>query len=225
MIRINLLQVERSAKPKARRSLSLGSGSGGGSSLQSVMPLISSLILVAGLAWIGYSFWGLYVRDQQLDQELAQARADEARLAPVLKQVEEFEARQKVLQQRVKLIEQLRHDQVVPVHLLDKISRSLPDRLWLTDMKQSEDSVQLDGQTSTLTALADFVGNLENSGYFVRPVEIISSEEQKNAGGAGNPNTVTLIKFSMRAQFVMPGSSPSGGGKPTATTPAGPRAH
>jgi type IV pilus assembly protein PilN len=224
MIRINLLSVERSAKPaKARRSISLGSGAGGGSALTAMMPLISSLILVAGLGWIGYSFWSLYLRDQQIEQELAQARADEARLAPVLKQVEEFEARQKVLQQRVKLIEQLRHDQVVPVHLLDKISRSLPDRLWLTDMKQTDDAVQLDGQTSTLTSLADFIGNLENSGYFVRPVEIISSDEQKNLNQQ-NANAVTLIKFSMRAQFVMPGSS-SGGSKPAAATPAGPRAH
>ncbi len=222
MIRINLLQVERSAKPKARRSFSLGSGSSGAGSLASKMPLISSLILVGALAYIGYGAWGLYMKDQQLDQELTQARADEARLAPVLKQVEEFEARQKVLQQRVKLIEQLRHDQVVPVHLLDKISRSMPDRLWLTDMKQTDDGVQLDGQTSTLTSLADFVGNLENSGYFVRPVEIISSEEQKNTNSA-NANAITLIKFSMKAQFVMPGSQPAGGGK--AATPAGPRAH
>ena len=62
--------------------------------------------------------------------------------------------------------------------------------------------------TSTLTSLADFVGNLENNGYFVRPVEIISSEEQKNTNSA-NANAITLIKFSMKAQFVMPGSQPA----------------
>jgi type IV pilus assembly protein PilN len=209
MIRINLLQVERSAKP-VKRGVSLQLGS----SFTSKMPLVSSLILVAALAWVGYAFYDLYITDQKLDQELVQARADEARLAPVLKQVEEFEARQKQLQQRVKLIEQLRQDQAVPVHLLDKISRSLPDRLWLTDMKEGPDaSVTLDGMTSTLTSLADFIGNLENSGYFVRPVEIISSDEQRGQTGQ---NGVTLIRFSMRAQFLMPGTTkpdPTGGAK------------
>jgi len=214
MIRINLLQVERTAKPKRGTSLQFGS-------LASKMPLVSSLILVAALVWVGYSAWSMYLRDQQLDTELSQARADEARLAPVLKQVEEFEARQKQLQQRVKLIEQLRQDQAVPVHLLDKISRSLPDRLWLTDMHEAPDAwVQLDGQTSTLTSLADFIGNLENSGYFARPVEIISSDEQKGVTGQ---NGVTLIKFSIRAQFVVPGSTKPDTG--AAKTPGGPRAH
>jgi type IV pilus assembly protein PilN len=215
MIRINLLQVERSAKPKAASSLQFGS-------LASKVPLLASLVLLAAIAWVGYSAWSLYMLDQRLEQELTQARADEARLAPVLKQVEEFEARQKQLQQRVKLIEQLRQDQAVPVHLLDKISRSLPDRLWLTDMREGPGaSVQLDGMTSTLTSLADFIGNLENSGYFVRPVEIISSDEQKGVTG---PNGVTLIRFSMRAQFVMPGAQPA---EPVgaAKAPGGPRAH
>jgi type IV pilus assembly protein PilN len=217
MIRINLLQVERTAKPKRGTSLQFGS-------LAAKMPLVSSLILVAALVWVGYTAWSMYLHDQQLEQELTVARADEARLAPVLKQVEEFEARQKQLQQRVKLIEQLRQDQVVPVHMLDKISRSLPDRLWLSDMKESADNwVQVDGQTSTLTALADFIGNLENSGYFARPVEIISSDEQKGVTGQ---NGVTLIKFSIRAQFVMPGSTKTdAGGAKTPTAQGGPRAH
>jgi type IV pilus assembly protein PilN len=218
MIRINLLQGERSAKP-AKRAVSLQLGGG---SFASKMPLVSSLILVAAIVWVGYSAWSLYLRDQQLDQELTQAKADEARLAPVLKQVEEFEARQKLLQQRVKLIEQLRADQMVPVHMLDKISRSLPDRLWLTDMKETAGNfIQVDGQTSTLTSLADFIGNLENSGYFVRPVEIISSDEQKGFTGQ---NGVTLIKFAIRAQFLMPGTvlpDPAGAAK----APGGPRAH
>ena len=75
----------------------------------------------------------------------------------------------------------------------------MPDRLWLTDMKQTGDSIQMDGQTSTLTALADFIGNLENTGYFKRPVEIISSQEEKI-------NAMELIKFQMKADFLIPGS-------------------
>jgi hypothetical protein len=65
-------------------------------------------------------------------------------------------------------------------------------------MKQTGDSIQMDGQTSTLTALADFIGNLEHTGYFKRPVEIISSTEEK-------VGEMQLIKFQMKADFVMPG--------------------
>jgi type IV pilus assembly protein PilN len=205
MIRINLLKAERTAKRRA--SFKLGS-------VTQKTPLLGSVILLAAMLYVGYAYWSLGQREQQMDEQLAQARAQEAQLQAVLKQVEAFEARKKQLQQRVTLIEELRRGQGAPVHLLDEVSRSIPDRLWLTDMKQTADSVQLDGRTSTLTALADFVGNLENTGYFARPVEIISSEEERTANSAGT----VLIKFSMKAQFTPPGAPPppAAGGRPVA---------
>src|SRR4029078_5163982 len=117
---------------------------------------------------------------------------EEARLHPILREVDRFEAQKRDLQQRVNLIEDLRQNQVGPVHLLDQISRSMPDRLWLTDMKQTGNDVPLDGKTSTLSSLADFVANLEASGYFAKPVEITNSEEEKS-------NDTDLIKFTAHA--------------------------
>jgi type IV pilus assembly protein PilN len=193
MIRINLLQVERtsSATAKRRTSVSLGSAA-------SKVHLLLSLVVIAAVLYCGYTFWSLYQQGERLEMELVQAKEEEQKLQPVLRQYEAFEARKKQLEQRVKLIEDLRRDQGRAVHLLDKVSTSVPDRLWLTEMKQTESSIQMDGQTSTLTALADFIGNLENTGYFKRPVEIISSTEEKI-------NAMELIKFQMKADFIIPG--------------------
>ena len=77
------------------------------------------------------------------------------------------------------------------------VSRYQP--FGLNDLDGQLPVLQMDGQTSTLTALADFIGNLENTGYFKRPVEIISSNEEKI-------NAMDLIKFQMKADFLMPGS-------------------
>jgi type IV pilus assembly protein PilN len=190
MIRINLLSVE---KPVAKaRSFNFNIGDKGGQ-------IGVLLILVAAAGYIGWDYYGLTKRDEQLHAELTAARAEKQRLAPILKEVERYDARKKELQQRVSLIEELRKNQVGPVHMLDEISRSLPDRLWLTDMKQTGDDVQLDGRTSSLSSLADLVANLEASGYFKRPVEIISSEEEK-------ANDKDLIKFSVKATFELPGA-------------------
>jgi Tfp pilus assembly protein PilN len=93
--------------------------------------------------------------------------------------------------------------------MLDQISRSVPDRLWLVDMKQTGDDVTIDGKTSTLSSLADFVANLEASGYFAKPVEITNSEEEKAQ------NDADLIKFTVKATFEMPGA------KKPAAAPAG----
>lgn len=194
MIRINLLQAERSAATKRRASFNF-------SGAAAKVPLLCSLILVAAVGYVGYTTWSLYQRGQAVDMELAEARAEELKLQPVLRQYEQFEARKKQLQQRVTLIEELRRGQGVAVHLLDKVSKSVPDRLWLTNMRQNGDAIELGGQTSTLTALADFIGNLEGTGFFKRPVEIISTSEER-------VGTLDLVRFAMKADFSMPGAAP-----------------
>jgi type IV pilus assembly protein PilN len=196
MIRINLLAVER--KPVSP-----------GIDIGQKITIGCSLLLVATVALVGWRFWSLRQASERLDADIAAAREETQRLRTVLDQVAEFEKRKAQLQQRVALIEELRKGQSGPVHLLDELSRALPDRLWLTQMQQQEGDLRLEGRTTSLTALSDFVGNLESSGYFARPVEILDSQvetqgQQPAAGGAGD-----VVKFMVKAQFRLPGLAPS----------------
>ncbi len=106
------------------------------------------------------------------------------------------------------LIEQLRRDQTGPVHLLDQISRALPPMLWLTDVKQGSnpDEVLIEGRCLTLTGLSDFVGNLEQSGYFKRSIEIVNTQTEALAAASGPGE---LVRFSIRAQFQQPSAAGS----------------
>ncbi len=89
------------------------------------------------------------------------------------------------------LIEELRQGQAGPVRLLDEISRSLPDMLWLTEIKQQGSELTISGRCTTLTALSDFVGNLELGGFFDKPVEILDSQVDQNRGaGRGGADPV-----------------------------------
>jgi type IV pilus assembly protein PilN len=190
MIRINLLERPKAPKPAfdiARHTTAL-----------------CALILVVFAAGIGWRYWHLGQEDVRLTRETAAAQREAARLKSVLQQVQQFEQRKGQLQQRVTLIEELRRDQSGPVHLLDEISRSLPDRLWLTELKQEGAEVRLQGHTTSLTSLSDFVGNLESSGYFVRPVEIIDSQVETTQTSGD------LVKFTVKATFAMPGAAPQG---------------
>ena len=82
-----------------------------------------------------------------------------------------------MLQQRVDLIDELRKGQNAPVHMIDQVSRALPEMTWLTNMQQSADgyTLTIQGRCLTLTSLSDYIGNLEGSRYFMRPVEIVDS--------------------------------------------------
>lgn len=193
MIRINLLTVERQ---RVKKKLGLDPG----------QKLIAacSLLLVAAVLFIGWRYWSLDQESKRLDAEIASAESEIARLKTVMAEVQQFEQRSAQLRQRVSLIEQLRRDQTGPVHLLDQISRALPPMLWLTDVKQgtNPDEVLIEGRCTTLTGLSDFVGNLEQSGYFKRSVEIVSSQTETLTAPAGE-----LVRFSIRGQFQLPSAA------------------
>lgn len=159
-----------------------------------------SMIVLLAFAYAGWSFWSLREETAQVERDIEQARVEEQRLNQVISEVRDFEARRAQLEQRVALIEELRQGQTAPVHILDQISRALPDMVWLTRMQQTNYDLTIEGNCQSLTALSDFVGALEHSRYFARPVEILNSEVV-----AATANTQELIKFQIKATFQMAG--------------------
>lgn len=190
MIRINLLAAERRAAKAASKGLQTAQK----------LTVIGSLILVLAALGIGWRYWALGQMVATADRQLAEARREEQRLAEILKEVSTFEARRAQLQQRATLIDELRRGQSAPVHIVDQVSRALPEMTWLTGLKQQGFEVTIEGRCLSLTSLSDFVGNLEASRYFKRPVEILSSEVV--AGSSGGPET---IRFAIRGSFQMAG--------------------
>ncbi len=190
MIRINLLGVERQ---KARKAFSFNVAQG--------VPALCGLIVVATLAGVGWWYWSLTQASAQVDADIIAARQESARLAGLMNEVKQFEARRTQLQQRVSLIETLRGGQSIPVQLLDHVSKSLPDMLWLTDLEQNGPGLTIQGRATTLIALSDFVGNLGNGSVLNKPIEIVNSEVTEEASTPGQPGT-ELIQFTVRAQVA-----------------------
>jgi type IV pilus assembly protein PilN len=195
MIRINLLGVERQKARKTSSSPAFDIGQR--------LTAACSLILVVAVLGIGWWYWSLNEASTRMDADIATAQQEAARLRSLLTEVQQFEARRGQLQQRVQLIEQLRSGQSVPVQLLDHVSRSLPDMLWLTSLVQAGPSVTIEGRSMTLVALSDFVGNLGSSAILQKPIEIVNSQVEATRGTAnrGQPPAET-IRFTVRAQIA-----------------------
>jgi type IV pilus assembly protein PilN len=189
MIRINLLATERKVAKAASPGMQAGQK----------MMVIGSLVLVVTLAVLGWRYWALGQEEAQVAREIEAAQREEARLQEILKQVQEFENRRKLLEARVALIDELRKGQSAPVHMVDQISKALPDMTWLTTMQQNGYTLTIQGRCLTLTSLSDFIGNLEASRYFIRPVEIIETTTDTSDKGP------ELIVFTIRGTFQMAG--------------------
>ncbi len=191
MIRINLAGSERPESKSSGRVRQIGQK----------VTLAGTLILIVTSLMVGWRHRTIGQTESQLASDGNAARRDEAQLAAVLKQVSEFEARRTQLQQRATLIDEWRRGQLAPVQIIDQISRSLPSLTWLTKIKQDGYQVAIEGECTSLTALSDFVGNLETTRHFRRPVEIVASEAASGQGAAPD-----LIRFTIRATFQAAGS-------------------
>lgn len=193
MIRINLLGVERA---RARKKLAFQTGQ--------KLTVACSLVLILAALFIGWRYWSLSQQSIRVDADISEAQRETTRLHEIIQQVQEYEQRRTQLSERVALIEQLRKEQTGPVRMLDQISRALPPMLWLSALKQVGADVVIDGHSTTLTALSDFISNLESSGYFRRSIEIVNTGTETRAQPPGE-----LIKFTIKAQFQTPGDPPA----------------
>jgi type IV pilus assembly protein PilN len=192
MIRINLLATERRGAKAAAAARGFEAGQ--------KITVIGSLILVIAAAGIGWRYWALGQQEASIARNIDAAQREEQRLATILKEVQEFEARKIRLEARIALIDELRKGQNAPVHMVDQISRALPEMTWLTSLRQNGFELTIQGQCLTLTSLSDYVGNLEASRYFRRPVEIVDS-----AVIPGDAKSPDLIGFTIRGMFQMAG--------------------
>lgn len=203
MIRINLLAVDRAVGKKK---------TGGVITSAQRVTIGAALILLSTLVGVGWWYWSLHTQSVQLDAEIASAETEANQLRSVLAQVQKFETRKAVLQQRVTLIEQLRRGQTAPVHVLDELSKALPERLWLVSLGQQGPNFTIDGRTTSLTGVSDFVANLQASPWF-GAVELLDSQVDQTPSG-------DMVRFTLRATSenpeAPPPAPPAGRGAPPA---------
>lgn len=187
MIRINLLAADKPEASKKKAAAAPGA-------VQAYMILAlfagGALLASLGLWWIKTT------NIQELDEKIGAAKKRQAELQAIKVQVEQFERRKRILDAKVKLIEQLKAQQSGPVHMLDEVSKSLPDFVWLTSLDQSGARIVMSGESNGLTAVADFIQNLQRSGWFPK-VDLVSSQEQNN-----------VVQFQVSAEF-QPQASPA----------------
>ena len=161
MIRVNLSgvpkkQVAQAAKP--RRA----------SSNNNLMPILHVLIIVA--TGVGGYFWysSLNTQSTELTNRIETLQEEQRKLEAVIKQDQIYEARKKALESRIKVIEDLRKNQVSPIMVLDALDDAI-DRtryVWLSSLTQNNTTFTMAGLGSSVDALSDFVANLKSTGYF-----------------------------------------------------------
>jgi type IV pilus assembly protein PilN len=202
MIRVNLLTTGPGAAPprewlpKEQRAAAFG-----------------ALLLVVTAAGLGGWWW--YLKSQKAGAEVrideSQAKLDQ--LKEAVKLVDLAAARKSELTERLGLIDRLRDAKRQPVSLLETVSRSVPEGLWLTSIQQKGGFVTVDGRAMSLTAVTDFAETMQTSGLFKMPVEILSTTTEV-------VEEMDLVKFAVKAEPLKPAAPVTAPATGTTPVPA-----
>lgn len=142
--------------------------------------LMLAALLLLGLVPAGVWWWVTHAEIERNEVEIAEAQREVDELAAIIREVEEYKAKQAELERKIEVINQLRRNQRGPVHVMDAISRALPELLWLDRMEMNVSSIRLNGRAFNPNAVASFVENLDKVVQFQEPILLDLSQ-----GGAG----------------------------------------
>ena len=150
MIKVNLLPVKRKKKAKPIPSFI-------------VTMVIITVIMIIVMANLAFFFNSRLVRKKTL---FTNNESKILELKQKIKEVENFEQLNKIIEQRNGIIEQLRKNQSMPVRLLDEANNLLPNGVWLDEMTVSGENVSMEGYAFANSDIVTYVEKIKNSHIF-----------------------------------------------------------
>lgn len=164
--------------------------------------LLGGVISGAVFTWYQGQIANQQERNTFLQTEITKLEAEIKDIANLQREIASLRARQTA-------VENLQGDRNLPVHLLDELAAQLPDGVYLSSMKQENQSVLLVGVAQSQERVSDLLRNLaNNSPWLVKPdlVEIVAARSTV----AGRDQR-RVSNFTIRVSLKRPSATPAAG--------------
>ena len=178
MIRINLLGVPKSKSKRGPSLASMLPGAG-------VSVVMKVLLVFALAAAMNFGYWyHLNAEKARLATQLVQAERKNRELSEVKAKYLEREKQMQQYKRRVDVIDELRSQQFGPVKLMTTLGGTVDntEAVWLSAVSDQGSSINIQGRALSEVAVANFITNLQKTGYFksVEMKESYQDEQVKN---------------------------------------------
>ena len=186
-IRINLLPHRELKRARQAKQFAI---------LAAAMLVLGVAAVVAGNMVIANATDTQASRNEFLRQEIA-------KLDEQLAEIKKLKEKTQSLLSRKTVVESLQGQRTVPVHLMDEIARRLPEGIYLRSVRQSEQTLSIQGLTQSSALVSSYMRNLEESPWFEAPNLI----EVK----AASQNNLRTNEFSLTVKISDPNAQPGKG--------------
>ena len=180
MIRINLLPQEERARQRRLPTIKIPQ-------VGAVVPFVALGIVVALIATTA-TVQGRKLSKLKNDVEVARVESEKYR--PQLEKIRQITQKRQEVRSRLDIIASLDRQRYFRVQLLDELTRSIPENLWISSVAElSANSFQIEGVTFSNFNVAKFMQNLEKSEQFTG-VDL-------NVAEKGSIDDLDVVQFSL----------------------------
>jgi type IV pilus assembly protein PilN len=166
-------------------------------------------LLAAGAVTL-FTSWGI---SGAIDRQHDRNEVLKQEIATLDKQITEIlglEAQKQRLVARMEIITHLQRSRPEVVHVFDQLVRTLPDGVYLTQVKQVDKKLELHGVAQSSTRVSTFMRNIESSPWLTNPeLQVV---ETLKSGGVGSE--FTLFATQKSAEPVEEERKPKRGVRP-----------
>jgi type IV pilus assembly protein PilN len=179
MIKINLLLARKEKKKVGLRK-------------EYMILILSVVLLLVALIFI---HWGLNKKRENTLVQIAQTRAEIAKYKSLTTEVNKAKEEQRMLQNRLDIIDSLRKDKARAAKVLDELSIDKPEKLHLESLKKEGSKLGIEGIALDDETIANFMTNLRKSKLF-KNVDLIVSERVELS-------KIKLKKFILSCEIIL----------------------
>jgi len=157
VILINLLPHREAARKRRRETF------------QATM--VASALVGLVIAGIIYWWFQMMIEDQQAKN--AFLKSEIKVLENQIKEIATIEEEIAALRARQKAVEDLQSDRNLPVHLLSELVQQLPDGVYITTLKQTNQTVAMQGMAQSNERVSEMLRNLSNNTPWLSKPELV----------------------------------------------------
>jgi len=147
-------------------------------------------------------------RNEYLKQQIAE-------IDQKIKEIEDLEQTKKNLLARMRVIEELQGSRSATVHFFDELVNTIPDGITLNSIKQTGDTVTIEGVAESNGRISSYIKKFEDSPWFAEPklVVIKTSEKNRQREGQFTLQVKNLTKAEKPDPAALDAAAVSAGGK------------
>ena len=198
MILINLLPHREAARKRRREAFFISLG--------------ASAVVGGIIAGVVYGWYVAQISNQQSRNQLL--KTEITKLESQIKDIENLQTEIAALRARQQAVEDLQADRNLPVHLLNEVVKQLPDGVYLTSMKQENQTVVITGMAQSNERVSELLRNLgTKSPWIVKPElgEITAASVQLSPRDTRRVSNFTMkVKLQRASELAKAAAAASG---------------